>query len=81
MFKLEGEARAKQLFEDCNFGEHLTPEQKLEVQAVLCEYLDVFSFPDEPIGRAVGVYHNINTGDALRIRQRARRVSPVPKGE
>jgi transposase InsO family protein len=79
MFKLEGEERVKQLFEDCKFGEHLTSEQKLEVQAVLCEYLDVFSFPDEPIGRAVGVYHKINTGDALPIRQRAHRVSPTER--
>jgi hypothetical protein len=70
---------AGKLFKDCKFGEKLTTEQKDQIKALLIEYLDVFSFSTENIGRAIGTEHKINTGDAVPIRQRAYRVSPTER--
>jgi hypothetical protein len=76
---IEESDRADKLFEACTFGDKLTKEQRDRLKSLICEYLDVFSFSDEKIGRAIGVKHKINRGDAVPIRQRAYRVSPTER--
>jgi len=55
---------------------HLTQPQANELKALLNEYKDLF--PDVP-GRAEGMYHDVDVGDARPIKQHPYRVNPVKR--
>jgi transposase InsO family protein len=53
----------------------LTATQIKTLKAFLARYRSIFTFPGDPLGRARGVEHCIETGSAPPIRQPIRRVS------
>lgn len=55
--------------------ESLDSSQTEKLKSFLVSYRDIFTFPGDALGRAKGVEHRIETGDALPIRQPVRRVS------
>ena len=60
--------------------EGLGEEQKAQVSTLFVDYQDVFSKHSGDIGRAIGVQHKINTGDAVPLKQPPRRL-PIAKRE
>ncbi|CAC5404177.1 unnamed protein product [Mytilus coruscus] len=75
---------------NCDLPEHIRPvfetsikelnEQQIEFKNLLIKHKDSFSKSSADIGRTDLVEHTINTGDALPIRQRSRRI-PLAKME
>ena len=58
----------------------LNNNEKASVADLLCRFEDVFSRGPEDLGRATGVRHSINTGDASPLKQPPRRV-PISRRE
>ena len=54
----------------------LNPEQLETVKQLIIKYKDIFSKDDFDIGRSTLVTHNIDTGDAVPIKQAPRRLPP-----
>ena len=54
----------------------LTGQQRAKLIALIEEYQDIFSMEDLDIGHTTVVEHRIETGDAVPIKQRPRRVPP-----
>ena len=61
-------------------SKHLDKEQSDALASLLTKYQDAFSRTDDDIGRTERVTHMINTGNAIPIRQRSRRM-PIGKQE
>ena len=57
-------------------GTQLTPEQHGNVQTLLVENNDIFAWNDHMNGKTHVVAHEIDTGDALPLKQRPYRLSP-----
>ena len=55
-------------------ADDLTNEQRQQLFEVLLEHADVFAADSSDLGHTVQLEHHINTGDAIPIRQQARRV-------
>lgn len=55
---------------------HLSPERQDELSSMVHEFSDLF--PDTP-GRAVGMYHDVDVGDARPVKQHPYRVGPEKK--
>ncbi|XP_064631689.1 uncharacterized protein LOC135489979 [Lineus longissimus] len=55
---------------------NLTGTQRATLISLIEEYQDIFSMDDLDIGHTTVVEHRIDTGDAIPIKQRPRRVSP-----
>ena len=55
-------------------ADDLTSEQRQQLFEVLLEHADVFAADSSDLGHTVQLEHHINTGDAIPIRQQARRV-------
>lgn len=53
----------------------LSPAQENELRALLMTYSDIFDLDNRRLGKASGVTHRINTGDACPIHRRQYRVS------
>ena len=60
---------------------HLSKEEKKILANLLNNHADVFSHPKDDMGRTNVVNHKIDTGAALPIRQRARRLPVHQRGE
>ncbi|XP_023701466.1 uncharacterized protein LOC111861267 [Cryptotermes secundus] len=60
---------------------HLSPGEFHELEDLVSEYADIFAQDNEDYGRTNRVYHRIDTGEALPIRQPARRVSLAKQAE
>ena len=59
---------------------HLYDDQKNALPSLLSQYQDIFTRNSDEIGRTDRVTHMINTGTAIPIRQRSRRM-PIGKRE
>ena len=55
-------------------AERLGPSERLQLRELLCEFQDIFAKSKEDLGRTRLVHHHIDTGSALPIKQRARRL-------
>ena len=53
----------------------------MKFQNLFNKYRNVFAFPGDQLGRTALVKHVIDTGDAVPIKQRPYKVSPVVKKE
>ena len=60
---------------------HLSKEEKKILADLLNNHADVFSHSKDDLGRTIVVNHKIDTGAALPIRQRARRLPVHQQGE
>ena len=58
-----------------DMDEEITEQQISKLAGLVNEYADVFVGPDKKLGRTHLVKHDIDTGDAMPIKQRARRFS------
>ena len=59
----------------------LNDDEKVKFKNLFNKYRNVFAFPGDQLGRTSLVQHVIDTGDAMPIKQRPYRVSPVVKKE
>ena len=59
----------------------LDDTQQQDLYNVLLQYHDIFAIDKHDLGRTNALKHQINTGDAQPIRQRARRVPPARRRE
>ncbi|KAJ8347377.1 hypothetical protein SKAU_G00287780 [Synaphobranchus kaupii] len=57
-------------------GADLTPEQRQQVKAFLCNHKEVFYMSDHDYGQADAVCHQIPTGDASPVRECHRQIPP-----
>ena len=58
-------------------GEHLTQEQKDDLQQRLDEQPGIWAWTEEQMGRTTAVAHTIDTGDAMPLKQRPYRLAPA----
>ena len=61
-------------------SDHLSNTEKIEFKSLLIEYQDIFAKSSEDLGKCDKVQHKIHTGNAIPVRQPARR-QPIGKRE
>src|SRR6185295_18846031 len=60
-------------------SQYLTDSQKMQLNSLLYEYLDVFAQDSSDLGRTNLVQHKIPTGDSPPIKKRSYHMSPTEK--